>query len=75
MFYLGLGATEETHVIESCVVPQPLALFHIGFNAADAPIATFLAPVSVLSPLIAVTLQNLVSGTAEFDVIDSSVVT
>ena len=75
MFYLGLGATVETHVIESCVVPPTLAIFHLGLNAADASIATFLAPGSILSPPMAVTLQNFVAAAAEFDVIGGSVVT
>ena len=49
--------------------------FHFGFNAADAPIATFLAPGSVLSPQMDVFLQNCVAAAAEFDVIEGSVVT
>ncbi len=65
----------EAHIIEGGVIKAILVFLHLGLNATDSSIDTFLTPVAVLSPLRAESLQCRVAAAAELDVVHGRVVT
>lgn len=64
----------EAHIIESGVIQAVLVLLHLALNATDSSILTLLAPVAVLSPVLAGPLQRRVAAAAELDVVSGRVV-
>lgn len=67
-------AAEQAHIIEAGVVQANLVLLHLGLDAADSSSLTVLAPVAVLPPGHAGSLQRGVAAAAELDVVDGRVV-
>lgn len=70
-----IGTAMEAHIIEAGVVQTILVFLHLGLDATDSSIHTLLAPVTVLSPVQAGSLQRRVAAAAELDVVDGRVVT
>lgn len=64
----------EAHIIQAGVVKAVLVLLHLGLDAADSSVDALLAPVAVLSPLHAGSLQQRVAAAAELDVVHGRVV-
>lgn len=64
----------EANVIEGAVVKAVLVRLHLALDTTDPSILTFLAPVAVLPPGHAGSLQHRVAAAAELDVVDRGVV-
>lgn len=64
----------EAHVVEGAVVQAILVLLHLGLHPTDASVLTFPAPVAVLAPVHAGSLQHRVAAAAEPDVVHGCVV-
>lgn len=64
----------EAHIVEGAVVQAVLVLLHLGLDPTDAPLPALLAPVAVLPPVHAGTLQHGVAAAAELDVVGRRVV-
>lgn len=64
----------EAHVVEGAVVQAVLVLLHLGLDPTDASVLTFLAPVAVLAPAHAGSLQHRVAAAAEPDAVHRCVV-
>lgn len=65
----------EAHIIKAGVIKAVLVLLHLGLDAADSSVETLLAPVAILSPVHARSLQRRVAAAAESDVVRGRVVT
>lgn len=65
----------EADVIEGGIIQAILVLLHLGLDATDSSVTTFLAPGAVLSPVHAGRLQHRVTAAAELYVVDGRVVT
>lgn len=65
---------KEANIVEAGVIQAKLVLLHLGFNAADSSPHTVLAPVAVLPPAHAGSLQHWIAAAAELDVVDGRVV-
>lgn len=65
----------KEHIIQAGIIQAILVFLHLGLDATDSPITALLAPVAVLSPLHAGTLQSRVTAAAELNVVDGRVVT
>lgn len=64
----------EANVVEGAVVKAVLVLLHLALNTTDPSVLTFLAPLAVLPPGHAGSLQHRVAAAAELDVVDRRVV-
>lgn len=64
----------EADVVEGAVVKAVLVRLHLALNTTDPPVLAFLAPLAVLPPGHAGSLQHRVAAAAELDVVDRRVV-